>query len=133
MSLSTLSLQQDATGATITGGTAISLTPDCVQVSNGIHVADMAESNFIIRTNATFKARNPQILADGTYSKAKRSGSIVKPKILADGSVAFNLVRFEVEAHPETTDAELTNLHMLGSQVFSSPDTQAFLKNGSLS
>jgi hypothetical protein len=132
MTIAALSLQQDATGGTTTGGTAMALSSDGQEVKNGIHVADMGESNFIIRTNLTLKTRNPVRQADGSYSKAKRFATIVVPKILADDSVSFNLVRIEVEAHPETTDAELTNLHMLGAQIFTDSDLTDFLKNGSL-
>jgi hypothetical protein len=132
MSIATLSLQKDSTGGTTTGGTAMALSSDGVVVKNGVHVADMAESNFLVRTNATFRTRNPQKQSDGSYSKAKRWATIVVPKELASGEICFNLVRIEVEAHPETTDAELTNIHMLGAQVFTDSDLTAFLKNGSL-
>lgn len=132
MGISTLSLQKNATGGTTTGGTAMALASDGVAVQNGVHVADMSEVDFTIRTNLTLKTRNPVKQADGSYSKAKRNATIVVPKALEDGSVTFNLVRIEVEAHPKTTDAELTNLHMLGAQLFTDADLTAFLKTGSL-
>lgn len=132
MSISNLSLMQDATGATITGGTAMALSSDGVEVKNGVHLADFSEDNFIIRTNLTLKTRNPALQSDGSYSKAKRTMTAVVPKILADSSVAFNLIRIEVEAHPESTAAERTNLHMLGAQLFADSDLDAFLHNGSL-
>jgi hypothetical protein len=132
MTISALSLQKDATGGTTTGGTAMALSSDGQEVKNGIHVADMAETNFLVRTNATLKTRNPQKQSDGSYSKAKRYATIVVPKQIASGEISFNLVRIEVEAHPESTDAELTNLHMLGAQIFTDSDLTAFLKTGSL-
>lgn len=132
MSVSTLSFQKDATSGTTVGGTAMALSSDGVEVKNGVHVADMAESNFLLRTNATLKTRNPQKQSDGSYSKAKRYGTIVVPKQLASGEIVFNLVRNEIEAHPETTDAELTNLHMLGAQFYTDSDLADFRKNGSL-
>jgi hypothetical protein len=127
-----ISLLKNATGASATGGTALSLTSDGVEVKNGIHVSDPDETNFLLKTNMTLKNRNPQKQADGSYSKAKRYATIVVPKIIASGEVVYNLVRIEVEAHHETTSAELTNLHLLGSQVFFDADLQPFLNSGSL-
>ena len=127
-----LSLQQDATGGTTTGGTAMALSSDGVEVKNGIHVADMSESNFALRTHITLSTRNPQLLADGTYSKGKRKVTIVVPKLLASGAIAFNVNRQSVEVHPETTVAEQTNLHMLGAQVWTDADLTNFLLYGSL-
>lgn len=132
MSISNLSLQKNATGGTTTGGTAMALASDGVSVKNGVHVADMAEPNFLIRTNLTLKTRNPAKQTDGTYSKAKRYATVVVPKAIASGEIVFNLVRVETEAHPETTDAELTNLFMLGAQLFTDSDLTAFFKTGSL-
>lgn len=132
MSISTLSLQKNATGGTTTGGTAMALSSDGVSVKNGIHVADMNEVNFLVRTNLTLKTRNPAKQADGTYSKAKRFATIVVPKIITSGEVVFNLVRVETEAHPQMTDAELTNLMMLGAQLLTDSDLTAFFKTGSL-
>lgn len=132
MTIAALSLQKDATGGTTTGGTAMSLTDDGQDVKNGIHVADAGEPNFLVRTNLTLRTRNPQRQSDGTYSKAKRFATVVVPKVITSGDVVYNLVRIEVEAHPETTDAELTNLHMLGAQIFTDADLEAFLKTGSL-
>lgn len=132
MTIAALSFQKDATGGTTTGGTAMALSSDGQEVKNGIHVADMGESNFLVRTNMTLKTRNPQKQSDGSYSKAKRYATIVVPKLLASGDYSYNLVRIEVEAHPETTSAELTNLHMLGAQIFTDSDLTAFLTTGSL-
>lgn len=132
MTISSLSLQQNATGGTTTGGTAMALASDGVEVKNGVHVADMGEDDFTLRTHLTLSTRNPQLLADGTYSKGKRKVTIVVPKALADSTRSFNVVRISIEVHPETTLAEKTNLHMLGAQIFTDSDLTAFLANGSL-
>lgn len=132
MTISALSLQQDATGATITGGTAMALSSDGVAVTNGVHVADMSESDFTVRTNATLRTRNPVLQADGSYTKGKRFCTIVVPKELEDGTIVFNLIRNEIEAHPKTTVAELTNLHMLGAQFYTDDDLADFRLYGSL-
>jgi hypothetical protein len=132
MTIAALSLQKDATGGTTTGGTAMALSSDGVDVKNGIHVADMAEDNFLVRTNITLKTRNPQKQPDGSYSKAKRYATIVVPKEIASGEIVYNLRRLESEDHPETTAAERTNLDMLAAQVYTDSDLAAFRSNGSL-
>lgn len=132
MSISSLSLQKDATGMTVTAGTPLTLSSDGVEVKNGVHVADMNEADFTIRTNITFRTRNPQFLSDGSYTKAKRFATIVVPKNLGVDGIVFNVVRIEVEAHPKTTLAELTNLHLLGAQIFTDADLASFRNNGSL-
>lgn len=132
MSLQNISLMQDATGGTTTGGTAMALESDGVEVKNGVHLADMGEDDFTIRTNVTFRTRNPTLQPDGEYTKAKRFITIVVPKKLASGAIVFNLVRIEVEVHPESATAEKTNLHMLAAQVFTDSDVTQFLVNGSL-
>lgn len=131
MPISGLTLMKDATGGTTTAGTAITLQDDGVEVKNGRHVGDMGD-DFITRTNLTFRTRNPQRNADGTYTKAKRWGTIVVPKVLADGSISYDLVRIEMEVHPETTAAEQVNLEMLAAQFFTDADLASFRRNGSL-
>jgi hypothetical protein len=132
MTISSLSVMKNATGGTTTGGTAMALASDGVSVANGVHVADMAETDFTIRTNMTLRTRNPQKQSDGTYTKAKRFCTIVVPKDLGTEGIVFNLVRIEVEAHPKTTAAELVNLNMLGAQYFTDADLADFRNNGSL-
>jgi hypothetical protein len=134
MSILDLNLQKDATSGTTVGGTATALSSDGVDVKNGVHIADMTETDFTVRTNIMFRNRNPSRLSDGSYTKGKRFITVVVPKDLGDdaGGVVFNLIRIEVEAHPKTTVAELTSLHMLGAQMFTDSDVTDFLVNGSL-
>lgn len=132
MSISALSLMKNSTGATITGGTAMALSSDGVDIKNGVHVADMSEEDFTLRTNVTLKTRNPVKQPDGSYSKGKRWMTVVVPSQLADGSIVFDLIRIEIEAHPKTTGANLTNLHMLGAQLLTDSDLASFRSNGSL-
>lgn len=114
-----------------TGGAAVTLEQVGVEVKNGIHVADTS-ANFAVRANATFRNRVPVLQSDGAYSKAKRSIQFVQPKVLADGSTTFNLVRIEIEAHPETTSVEIASLRYNGSQLLSDPDVDDFVEFGSL-
>jgi hypothetical protein len=133
MSISALSLMKNATSGTVTGGTAMALSSDGEEVKNGVHVADMSESDFTIRTNMTLRTRNPVKQPDGSYSKGKRWMTIVVPKSLDDGSIVFNLVRQEMEIHPKTTTAEIANIELLASQMWTDSDLSDFRRNGSLS
>lgn len=132
MSIVNMSLLKDATAGSVTGGTAMALSSDGVEVKNGVHVADIGESNFLIRTNMTLRTRNPARQSDGSYTKGKRWVTVVSPKIIADGSTVFNVTRHEIEIHPETTDAEVDNMLFLGAQVFTDSDLTSFHKTGSL-
>lgn len=133
MSITALSLQQDATSQTCVGGSPMALSSDGVEVKNGIHVGDMS-TGFLTRTNITLRTRNPVKLSDGTYTKAKRFITIVVPDDLGvdEGGIVFNLIRIEVEMHPKSAVAKQTNLQMLGSQALSDTDLDDFLFNGSL-
>lgn len=132
MPLSGMTLNKNATSGSTTGGTSTTFSEDGVEVKNGKHVADMAEADFTIRTNVTFRNRNPSLNPDGTYSKAKRTINIVVPKKLANLSYAFNLIRIEAEFHPEMTAAEVTNLRMLAAQCLTDSDCIPFVETGSL-
>jgi hypothetical protein len=57
---------------------------------------------------------------------------IVQPKELADGSYVFNLVRIDIEYHPETTSTEVASLRYNGSQLLTDADVDNFITAGSL-
>lgn len=125
-------IMMGATGGTITGGTSATFSQDGVEVKNGIHVADSSEADFTIRPNATFRNRNPELLPDGSYSKAKRSISYVKPKKLTSGSVVFNVARIELEMHPEMSVTEVANLRYEAAQMLLDADFTNFITLGTL-
>lgn len=133
MSLQNAVVKAGATGLTVVGGSDQTFGPDGVTVTGGVHVADVNQTDFRIRTNMTIKNRIPTLSSvDGTYSKDKKSIVIAKPKILASGKVTFNLIRIEREVHPESTAAEALELNMLGGQALSDADFLAFWTAGSL-
>lgn len=132
MAISGGSIVKGASAMTPTGGTAMTLTLDGVTIPNGIHVANALQTDFRIRENATFKNRSPVLAGDGTYGKGKQSVTLTLPKILASGKVVFNLVRIEIECHPESTVAENLDLRMLGAQLCSDTDFSSFWSSGSL-
>jgi len=132
MSILSLALMKDATSNTITGGTSATFETDGVEIKNGVHMVDTTESDFTVRPNITIKNRAHTLLPTGIYTKGKRDVTLVIPKLLADSSLVFNLVRINLEVHPETTAAELLNLRLLGCQCFSDSDMDNFYSYGSL-
>lgn len=132
MSLQNCTVMSGATGLTVVGGSAETFTPDGLTVASGIHIADAAQPDFRIRKNMTAKNRPPVLNSDGTYTKDKKSITIVAPKLLASGKTQFNLIRIEREIHPESTAAEAKELNMLGGQALSDTDFDAFWTAGSL-
>jgi hypothetical protein len=54
------------------------------------------------------------------------------PKILADGSTEYNLIRIEREVHPESTAAEALELNIQGAQLLFDSEVLAFWSAGSL-
>lgn len=116
----------------VTGGTSKTLTSDGQQVANGIHLIDGSVSDFKTRPNCTVKYKAPTLKADGTYTKAKLSFVGVRPFLSADGMTHFNLVRTEVEIHPEASTAELGKLRVQGAQQLTDVDTDNFWLVGSL-
>lgn len=133
MPISGMTILNNSTAqAAPTGGTAVTLTENGVTVANGKSVADASNTNFLTRLYAYFRNKPPVKQPDKTYSKGKRSAVITQPKLLASGEYVNNLVRIELEAHPETTDTELTTMIFNGSQLLTDPDTTSFWKSGSL-
>lgn len=121
-------------GATVsaTGGTTQTFTPDGVTVPNGIHVADAANADFKTRENVTFRTRNPQ-LVNGVYTKAKRWVTFTVPQVLGNGTIVFNLVRIEVEYHPDMASADFLDMLKKGAQLFIDADLTTFWSAGNLS
>lgn len=132
MAIQNAVVKSGSTAMTPTGGSDVTFTPDGLSVANGIHVADAAQTDYRIRRNMTLKNKVPTLLADGSYSKDKKSVTLVAPKILASGKTVFNLIRLEREVHPESTAAEALDLCMIGAQLLSDSDFTAFWSSGSL-
>lgn len=133
MPISGMTILNNSTAqAAPTGGTAVTLTENGVAITNGKSVADAGNTNFLTRLFAYFRNKPPVKQPDKSYSKGKRTGTIVQPKLIASGEYVNNLIRIEMEVHPESSDAEMTSLMFNGSQLLSDPDTSSFWKSGSL-
>lgn len=132
MPLNGMTFLQGGTVST-TGGTSKTLTPDGQVVANGIHLIDASVTDFKTRPNATVKYKPPVLGKDGSYTKGKMSFVGVRPFISADGMTHFNLVRTEIEIHPEASATELAYLRAQGAQQLADVDTDSFWSTGSLS
>lgn len=121
-----------ATGLTVVGGSDMSFSPDGVSVPNGIHVSVATDADFRTRRNATFKQKLPTLVNGNGYSKDKKTVVFVAPKILADGTTVFNLIRIEREVHPESSAAEALELNLVGGQLLSDADFASFWAGGNI-
>jgi hypothetical protein len=121
-------------GATVsaTGGTGKTYTTDGTSVTGGIHLADASVADFRVRPNITAKVKMPTLQADGSYTKMKVSAVHVVPQILASGKTVFNLVRTELEVHPELSAAACVELRNKGAQLLIDAETTNFWSAGSL-
>lgn len=121
-------------GATLaaTDGTAQTFTPDGVSVENGIHLADAAEPSFKLRNQLILKTKNP-VLSGGQYTKGKRWITLIEPIVLADGTAVQNVVRIEIEIHPDMPAADAAELVGAGAQLLFDTDLTSFIMTGNLS
>lgn len=132
MPVNNAALMDGATGATITGGSALTFTEDGVEIKNGVHVSAASISDFRIRPSITCKNRNATQQSDGSWSKEKRWMTFVQPRLLDDGTYGYELVRIEVETYPDISSTERTTLLMNGAQLLTDSDFANFRDAGSL-
>lgn len=132
MSVDNSTFKKGATAIAPTGGTDQTFTETGSYVQNGINVADASVTDFRVRPSITYKNRQPSQLANGTWTKAKRTTTLVIPKIVSTGETVFDLVRIDVEAHPESSIAQVNELRFLGAQILGSAETSNFFQAGSL-
>jgi hypothetical protein len=132
MSLSSFAVLAGGTNSA-TGGTSKTYAIDGKPVVGGVHVADASVADFRVRPNATFRNREPKYnSALKKFSKDKKGVTLVIPKLLADGSTEYNLIRIEREVHPESTAAEALELNIQGAQLLFDSEVAAFWASGSL-
>lgn len=133
MSLSSFAILAGGTNSA-SGGTSKTYANDGKQIAGGVHVADGSVSDMRIRPNATFKTREPKYdnVLKKFISKDKKGIVLVIPKLKADGTVAFNLIRIEREVDAETTAAEALELNTQGAQLLFDAELAAFWASGNL-
>lgn len=120
------------TGAiSATGGTSKTFTEVGETVKNGVKVSDLTITDARLRTTLTCINRPASLNSLGKYiSKDKKTMKLVQPKLLADGTIAFNIRDIRIEDHPETTDAEKADMNSYAAQCFFDSDFQQFVLNG---
>jgi hypothetical protein len=125
-------VKKDATGITVVAGTDQTFSNDGAVINNGVHLVDAGQADFRLRRTLTFKVKQPTYGAVSGYSKDRKGITLTCPKLLADGSTSFNLIRMEREVHPETTAAEQADINRVGAQLLSDADFDSFWSVGSL-
>jgi hypothetical protein len=131
MAIDGISLNEGAT-YTPAGGSAITFDSTGETVANGVVCHNSAESDFFAREKLYATSRMPSLGSDGEYSKLKSSLRIVRPSTLASGKVVYNLIRIEVEVHPEDGATEVANLRTLGLAALNSSSLDDFFESGSI-
>lgn len=122
-------------GATcsVTGGTAKTFKANGSVVKGGVQVVDTSVTDARVRPSLTFTARPAVQSADGkTWSFERRETVYIRPKLLANGTVAFNSVRVIVNFHPESSAAEVAELFNSSAQINFDTDFADFRNIGSL-
>lgn len=131
MSVNGIALNEGGT-YTPSGGTSITFDATGENVANGVVCVNTAEADFYQREKLYAVSRVPAIGSDGEYSKLKSSLRIVRPSTLTSGKVVYNLIRIEIEVHPEDGGTEVANLRTLGLAALNSTDLDDFFELGSL-
>lgn len=108
---------KDGGTTTTAGGSDQSFDRTSLSVTNGYEYADVAEADFFARQKVIATSRMPTLQADGSYSKQKTSVRFVMPITLADGTISYNVARVEIEAHPESSAANLAELREMAAQM----------------
>lgn len=121
-------------GATcsVTGGTAKTFKANGATVKNGVQVVDTSVTDARIRPSITCTAKPAVQGLDGKWSFERRETVFLRPKLLADGTVAFNSVREIVNFHPESTAIEIAELYNGSAQVNFDADFADFRTIGSI-
>lgn len=118
----------------VTGGTSKTFTDVGETIKNGKKVSDLTVTDSRVRPSITCINRPATLNSLGKYiSKDKRTVKLVWPKLLADGTIVFNVRELRIEDHPETTDVEKANADSYMAQVLFDPDFNGFVRNGSTS
>lgn len=133
MALKNMSLLANAT-VSATGGTALVFADTAnANVVNGVQLIVPSDTDYVTRRTVVAKVRPPVYdKKTNSYGKSKVSLSLTQPKVLADGSVCFQVARQELEMHPTATAADILEMRKLMAQMWIDGDLDAFYTTGSL-
>jgi hypothetical protein len=135
MGLTNAAIMTGATACTITptGGTTQTFSPDGLDVTNGLHIADVGQSDVRLQRTITVRNRRPTLQPSGKWSKWKRFITIITPYLKADGTIVNNYERIEREFDPETPAAVVLSNRYVAAQALVDSDFDGFHNSGSLS
>lgn len=134
MSINGLSIADGATSLSVTGGTAQVYTPDGQSVSNGVHVAVAAVTDFRVRPHATFRNKTPQRKADGSFTMGTRTIVLTEPYLdSTTGIVHYVTTTIETRYSPVIPAATVKNARYKACQLMFDADTENFNTAGDLS
>jgi len=131
MSLRNMSLPVGGT-ISVSGGTTTDFADDGSTIQNGLHLIVPTDTSYLTRRSITAKVRQAAMQSDGSMSKIKRGLTFVKPTVLASGVTVYNVVRCEIDVHPEVEATIRAELLSVGALLFSDNDTANFWAVGSL-
>jgi hypothetical protein len=131
MAIDGISLTEGAT-YTPAGGSTITFDSSGEEVANGICCINVAESDYYAQEKLYAVSRQPAVGSDGEFTKRKVSLRIVRPSTLTSGKIVYNLIRIEVEVHPEDGVTESDNLRSLGMSALNSSSLDNFFDAGSI-
>ena len=134
MPINGLSIADNATSLSVTGGTAQVFTPDGQSVTNGVHVHAAAIADFRVRPHVTFKNKNPQRKSDGTFSYGTREMIVTTPYLdTTTGVVYYDTYTVTLRTHPVIPAANTKNARYKTAQMLFDADLENFHTAGDLS
>lgn len=132
MPINGITISEGAT-CSVTGGTVKTFVANAASVKGGVQVVDTSVTDARVRPSITAVAKPAVYDARAkTWTYEKRDTVLVRPKLLADGSVAFNSIRTIGGFHPETTAAEIDELYNENAQLSFDTDLANYRKIGTL-
>lgn len=134
MSINGLSIATGATSITATGGTQRVYTPDGQIVTNGIHVAAAAVTDFRVRPHISWKNKNPQKKASGDWTLGTRTIVSTEPWLdTTTGIVHYVTITTEVRWSPYIPAATIKDARYVHCQLQFDTDAENFNTSGDLS
>lgn len=122
----------NGTTISVTGGTTVTYALSGKTVPDGVEIVDSGAASYATRSSIQLRVKMPTYNSNtNVWSKGKRMISMVMPKELTDGTIAFPVVRIEVEDHPEMTAAERKELRERAAQILFDSDFTQYFETGS--
>lgn len=134
MSLKNMTLKEGGSTTPTFDGTSLVFSDDGITIANGVHLICTTDQEFQDRRAVTAKYRPPTTdPRTGQYGKDRKTMSLTRPMVLADGRVIFNTIRIEREVHPLLDNASAAEINRLAAQLLIGEDAANFWSTGALS